>query len=87
MASDDGTTIGVWIGAHDSTLEEFDETMNCGPDRPGSRSDETREAMRMQTSIQQTFDSLDIDLHGPEARGYIRQLIYDDVRREETADE
>jgi len=78
----DGTTIGVWIGANDSVLTDFDEALECGPEHAGSRSEEIKEAMRLYLTVRETVDEFPYELSGPSLRHETRQALIDKDRRE-----
>jgi len=75
----DGTTIGVWIGANDSVLTDFDEALECGLEHAGSRSEE---AMRLYLTVRETVDEFPYELAGPSLRHETRQALIDKDRRE-----
>ena len=78
-----GTTIGVWIGADDDVLDEFDDALECGPRYAGSRSAATKEAMRLASTVEETLDNLDYGFDSPQSkRHFVTQAILDHARRE-----
>lgn len=83
----DGTTIGIWIGADDDVLREFDDVHECGPDHAGSRSDAIKEAMRLSTAVEETIEEFPYDLDGAPLRHQVQQALIEQDRREATMDE
>jgi hypothetical protein len=81
MASD-GTTIGIWIGADDDVLREFDETLGCGPDHAGSRSEAIKEAMRLAIAVEETVEGFPYDIDGAPLRHQVQQALIEQDRRE-----
>jgi hypothetical protein len=82
MADDSGQTIGVWIGASDDVLDRFDETLECGPNHAGSRSEEIKEAMRLAIAVHETVEDFPYDPSGPALRHQTQQALIDKDRRE-----
>lgn len=83
MGSDDGTTIGVWIGGRDSVLEDFDETLDCGPEHVGSRSEEVKNAMHLATAVESTLDDIGYEFDSPASkRHFVQQALLDRARSE-----
>ena len=81
--ADDGTTIGVWIGADDDVLNEFDDALECGPRYAGSRSAEVKDALRLASTVEETLDDLDYEFDSPRSkRHFVTQAILNQARRE-----
>ncbi|WP_049998867.1 hypothetical protein [Halococcus sediminicola] len=87
MADDSGQTIGVWIGERDDVLERFDDTLECGPNHAGSRSEEIKEAMRLAIVVQETVDDFPYDPSGASLRHQVQQALIDKDRREAALDD
>jgi hypothetical protein len=86
MASDGGTTIGVWVGEQNDVLDEFDAALDCGPGHVGSRSEEIKEAMRLAVTVQETIADFPYEVTGPELRHQVRQALLEQDRREAAMD-
>ena len=83
MASDDGTTIGVWIGSNDDVLDEFDNALDCGPEHAGSRSAAVKDALALATAVETTLDDLDYEFDSPVSkRHFITQAVLNQAQRE-----
>lgn len=79
--TDEGSTVGIWVGADEDVVEEFDSTF--GDEAGYSRSDTIKEAMRMYLSIESVVSELDYELTPEQVkRSWVRQALHDRVRKE-----
>lgn len=79
--SEDGSTVGIWVGADEDVVDEFDEVFGDAADY--SRSETIKDAMRMYMQIESVIEDLDYDLEPEQVkRSWVRQALLDRVREE-----
>lgn len=77
MASDEGTTVGIWIGENDDVLSRVDDRLDYGD----SRSDWIREAMKLRLAVDEALDGTDLSFgNDRERRAFVRQAVLDAAR-------
>lgn len=86
--SEDGRTIGVWIGADDRLVEEFDAELAAKAGAQYSRSAKIKESMRLYLAVEQTLDQIDYQFSAEQSkRAFVRQALLDHARREQSGEE
>jgi len=79
---DDGTSVGIWYGAEETIVDEFDDHFSAADGASYSRSRRIKDAMALALAVDEALESVgaewDIADHG--TRATARQAIFDEFR-------
>jgi sulfite reductase alpha subunit-like flavoprotein len=76
-----GTTVGIWYGADETVVDDFDE--HFGADPSYSRSKRIKDAMELAIAVDQALEDAgaeDFDITDTPLRTFLRQAILDEFR-------
>jgi hypothetical protein len=74
MSDDEGTTIGVWVGAEERVVDRVDDRLGYGD----SRSQYVKDALRLRLAVEEALDTAGLEFDSErEKRAFLRQAVLD----------